>query len=565
MEIFHADEEYVKPLGRTAVRDGVRWCAHSASGVEFVARAKTLIVNILGDSSVNDPESFARVGIFVDDECVMEVMVDSPVMECFAFEAEEEEVHIVRVLKLSESRMSVIGVGDIVTDGEICPTADKRFMVEFIGDSITCGYGVDDENELHPFHTSTEDATRAYAYRTAKALDVDYSLVSFSGHGVLSGYTDNGIIKEDELLPPHYKKVGSSYNMAGLPGKEFRIDDLAWDFKKQPDAIFINLGTNDASYCGADEERRAVYRQRYIDFLKMVRECNPHAYILCGLGMMGDELYASMCQAVDEYKKETGDGRVDTLYLEAIKPETEGYVADYHPTVRTHERICGVLTGKLKEIFKSQYGENVGEKIVALTFDDGPSDITPKVLDKLAGYGVPATFFLEGQNINEESTQAVKRAVKEGHEIENHSIYHVAMSAMPIGDVLDEIKENDERISSITGVKPTFFRPPYIAVSEEMKENVPNIMIAGYGAEDWEESITANMRAQKILSQLRDGIIILLHDAEGNQMTVDALDDIISRVKQQGYEFVLLRDLFAKKDVTPVRGVVYMESQANLK
>ncbi len=561
MKKFCADEEHVKYLGRTALRDNVLWCAHSASGIEFAVRAKRIIVNIVGDSSVNDPESLARVGLFVDDMCAAEIMVEAPEMECVILDSEEEEVHVVRVVKLSESRMSVIGIRDIVTDGDICPTVDKRFLVEFIGDSITCGYGVDDENELHPFHTYTEDATCAFSYIAARDLDVDYSMVSFSGHGVLSGYTDNGVIKEDELLPPHYKKVGSSYNMAGLPGKEFRIDDLAWDFKRQPDAIFINLGTNDASYCGEDEDRRAVYRQRYVDFLKMVRECNSHAYILCGLGMMGDELYPSMCQAVDEYKKETGDERVDTLYLEAIKPEKEGYVADYHPTIRTHTRIAGVVSEKLKEIFKSEYGENVGEKIVALTFDDGPSDITPAVLDVLKEYYVPATFFLEGQHIDDESTEVVKRAVKEGHEIENHSIYHKAMSAMPIADVLDEIKENDERISSITGVRPKFFRPPYIAVSEEMKEQIPNIMIAGYGAEDWEESVSASMRAQRILSQLRDGIIILLHDAKGNQKTVDALPYIIESAGTQGYIFVTLNDLFAEKDVTPRRGVVYREAE----
>jgi peptidoglycan/xylan/chitin deacetylase (PgdA/CDA1 family) len=94
-----------------------------------------------------------------------------------------------------------------------------------------------------------------------------------------------------------------------------------------------------------------------------------------------------------------------------------------------------------------------------------------------------------------------------------------------------------------------------------MRDYIPMTMIAGYGAEDWLEEVTASMRAQRILSQVRDGAVILLHDASGNHMTVEALDDIIRLAKKQGYHFVTIDNLFKEKDVTPQRGVVYNEAE----
>lgn len=560
---YSINEECVKLLGRTALVGDVLWCAFSGSGVEFVVRGKALTVRILGDSSVDEPDNRARLGIFLDEERIVDDLVAVRDRTYSLFEAEHEEVHVVRILKLSESAMSTIGIGEIsVTDGDILPTAKKRFLVEFVGDSITCGYGVDDEDENHGFTTGTEDVTKAFAYRTARSLDVDYSCVSFSGYGVVSGYTEDGAINSAEVLPPHYERTGFSYAKSGISGAGFAIEDIPWDFSKRtPDVVFINLGTNDASYCGEDTEKQEQYQQCYIALLKIIRRNNPGAYLVCGLGIMGDVLYPALCSAVERYKKETGDMRIETVYFEAIRPETEGYAANFHPTARTHIRAGGVLAKKLKAVFKKQFGANVGERIVALTFDDGPNvETTPEVLRKLSDYDIPATFFLVGQNITSDSAGVVRAAVSQGCEIGNHSVTHSVMSAMPIDEALEEIEKNSEQIRQLTGSREAFFRPPYIAVSEEMRRAVPLPMVGGYGAEDWEDTVTAPMRAQRIISRLKDGIIILLHDAAGNRMTVDALDVIIPLAKKQGYRFVTVKDLFDEKDVTPVKGVVYNEA-----
>ncbi|MCR5743189.1 MAG: polysaccharide deacetylase family protein [Lachnospiraceae bacterium] len=560
--IFSTDTEHVKVLGRTYYRDNIRWCAFSASGVEFAAKTDSLSVEIFGDDRAGDPENAPRIGIFVNGERVVDRMIENRREKLVIYEGSERAM-IVRIIKLTESAMSTFGIGEIdAGNGDIIPTFKKNFMIEFVGDSITCGYGVDDEDENHTFHTYSEDCTKAFAYRTAEALGVDYSLVSFSGYGVISGYTGDGVINSKELLPPHYEKVGFSYATSGTPGDTFKVEDIRWNFERQPDMVFVNLGTNDASYCGEDPDKQKLYIERYVELLKKIRKNNPKAYLMCGLGIMGDVLYKSMCEAAAAYTAQTGDTNIDTVYFEAIRPDSEGYVADYHPRAVTHARCSAVLVDKLKEVAAKKLGRVLGQRVLALSFDDGPNTVTtPQVLEKLKKYGVVATFFLVGDNINEASSAVVRECIAAGNDIENHSIHHYVMSDMKIEDVLKELEEDSDRIEAITGRRPEFFRPPYIAVSDAMRAHVPYTMIAGYGAEDWEDSVSATERAKRILAAFKNGIIILLHDEKGNYRTVEALDTIIPVAKALGYEFVTIPELFKRMDVTPVGGVVYNEAE----
>ena len=105
-------------------------------------------------------------------------------------------------------------------------------------------------------------------------------------------------------------------------------------------------------------------------------------------------------------------------------------------------------------------------KYIALTFDDGPNTVTtPMVLDVLEKHSAVGTFFLEGNNINEESAKVVKRAVEMGCEIENHSRTHTAFPQLTAEEMTAEIDFTTEKIIGITGRAPKFFRPPYIALN----------------------------------------------------------------------------------------------------
>lgn len=197
-------------------------------------------------------------------------------------------------------------------------------------------------------------------------------------------------------------------------------------------------------------------------------------------------------------------------------------------------------------------------KYIALTFDDGPnSTTTNEVIDKLEKYGIVASFFLIGNNIDDESAKAVKRAYDLGCEIDNHSRTHSNMTELSAEEIKSEFEYTDEKVYEITGEHTKFFRPPYISVHQIMFDNIDVPFIAGIGANDWEDRVTAEMRARMILKQAKDGDIILLHDAEGNSMTVEALDTIIPELQKQGYKFVTVTELFKAKGIDPDMEKVY--------
>ena len=197
-------------------------------------------------------------------------------------------------------------------------------------------------------------------------------------------------------------------------------------------------------------------------------------------------------------------------------------------------------------------------KYIALTFDDGPNTTTTnEVLDKLEKHGVVASFFLIGNNITDESAEVVKRAYEMGCEINNHSRSHSDMTTLTAEDIQAEYQYVDDKVFEITGEHTKFFRPPYIAVHQIMFDNIDVPFIAGIGASDWEEKVTAERRAKAILKQAKDGDIILLHDMAGNSQTVEALDTIIPELKAQGYKFVTVSELFKAKGIDPDMEKVY--------
>ncbi|MDR1687794.1 MAG: polysaccharide deacetylase family protein [Clostridiales bacterium] len=189
--------------------------------------------------------------------------------------------------------------------------------------------------------------------------------------------------------------------------------------------------------------------------------------------------------------------------------------------------------------------------LVALTFDDGPTVTTEKVLEKLEEYGVTATFFVIGKQINGSASDTMKKAYDLGCEIANHSRNHNTMSSMPASEVSDEVNYTSDKIKEVTGEAPKFFRAPYLAVSSEMYDAVDLTFIQGITANDWVASTDTETRAQTVLNNVKDGTIILLHDFYGNDQTVDALDTIIPELLSKGYQFVTVSQLFEINEAEP--------------
>ena len=202
------------------------------------------------------------------------------------------------------------------------------------------------------------------------------------------------------------------------------------------------------------------------------------------------------------------------------------------------------------DVKRIDYELDPSKPTIAITFDDGPNATTTmEVLDILEKYQVRASFFLIGTNINDESAKSVKRAFDLGCDIENHSKTHSYMDKMTADEIKDEVAYVNDKVKEITGTTPKFFRPPYIAVNDTIYENIDMTFISGNGCTDWDDKVTAEYRAKYLEKKAADGVIFLLHDAEGNSKTVEALDKAIPILLEKGFQFATISELFELKGI----------------
>ena len=322
--------EVTKIIGRTVTKDGVTWLVQSGAAVECTVTGTEASVTIAGDGNTAGEEKYRpRYGVYVDGELIKDVVMGETEQTVSLFSGNTERTATVKVMHLSEANNGAIGVKSFKVTSKksepVKPTAKKDLTIEFVGDSITCAYGVGADSQYVSFETATEDFSKSYAYLAAQLLDADYSAVSYSGYGIYSGYSGDGKRNTDSLVPPVYEQVA-----------KFGGYDAKWDFAANPnDVVFINLGTNDDSYAKDDLETRApLYQAAYVDFLKEVRKCNPDAAIVCTLGIMGcTELYPSIEAAV----KEVGDPKIFCYESPTHNIQRDGIGADWHPSPVTHE------------------------------------------------------------------------------------------------------------------------------------------------------------------------------------------------------------------------------------
>lgn len=220
-------------------------------------------------------------------------------------------------------------------------------------------------------------------------------------------------------------------------------------------------------------------------------------------------------------------------------------------TAQTDESVSSTHDSNNSDTVKRiDYELDPSKPTIAITFDDGPNATTTmEVLDILEKYQVRASFFLIGTNINDESAKSVKRAFDLGCDIENHSKTHSYMDKMTADEIKDEVAYVNDKVKEITGTTPKFFRPPYIAVNSTMYDNIDMTFISGLGCNDWDDKVTAEHRAKYLEKKAADGVIFLLHDAESNSKTVEALDKAIPILLEKGFQFATISELFELKGV----------------
>ena len=177
---------------------------------------------------------------------------------------------------------------------------------------------------------------------------------------------------------------------------------------------------------------------------------------------------------------------------------------------------------------------------IALTFDDGPSRYTEKLLEGLKERGVKASFFMIGESA-ERNQDLVRRVKEEGHLIGNHTYHHVDVTKLPDEKAREELKEMDRVIYEILGEHVEYMRPPFGVWQEELEQEIDVLPVMWtIDPLDW---TTKNVEeiVNKVVTQAGENDIILLHDCY--ESSVDAALQIVDVLKAEGYEFVTVDQL----------------------
>lgn len=186
------------------------------------------------------------------------------------------------------------------------------------------------------------------------------------------------------------------------------------------------------------------------------------------------------------------------------------------------------------------------DKCIALTYDDGPSEYTPKLLKTLAKYDAKATFFLIGPSATALS-DVVEDQVAQGMEIGNHTTQHKALSQIPSAQVKTELSNTQKRIHKITGEYPTVMRPPYGARSNSVDKiaGKQGLAVINWDTSpvDWENKSSTKV-ADIVIREASRNQIVLMHDT--HPWTVKAAPRIYQELSKQGYKFVTVSELLGK-------------------
>lgn len=190
---------------------------------------------------------------------------------------------------------------------------------------------------------------------------------------------------------------------------------------------------------------------------------------------------------------------------------------------------------------------NAEKKVVALTFDDGPHPIyTPAILDILSEYGVKATFFVIGKNVDE-YPELVRRECDEGHEIGNHTYSHSYMNSVGESETVKEIKDCERSVSFAADTELKLVRPPGGICSTRLKQYCESsgyrIVLWSVDTLDWKRPSPDSI-INTVLNNVSQGDIILMHDyVSGVSSTPEALKVIIPALIDEGYDFVTVSEL----------------------
>ena len=330
--------------GRCVEKDDTLYLCHSAAYVEFELEGKYLAVEMASEGGGDDFKAW--MGFYVNDmeATYKRFPLDAGTNEYVLWESDTVEKVVIRLAKTSENQYAYAAIKNFILDedAKTVATAKKDKHIQFIGDSITCGFG-NEGGAGEPFLTGTENPFKAFAALTAKKLDADFTLISWSGIGIISSYVDPDVEEPNTgvLVPKLYPYTDYSLSARmgwEMDGYEFGKDDL--------DVIVINLCTNDSSYTRDHADRKAAFQEEYTRFLNYLQTCYPGTPIVCCAGAMNRMLMDEVKQAAEAANK-PGSKVYHYRFTPGVPEDGEGSVG--HPSQIRHEKMSQELSAWIKE------------------------------------------------------------------------------------------------------------------------------------------------------------------------------------------------------------------------
>lgn len=266
------DERFVSLCGRNVAGAKSATLYNTASACEVAFRGRACKAKLSGS------KAGAKLKVYINGEAQPDpILLSTTQTEYTLAEGRSaDERTTVKFVKVNSANKATVTLHGLQTDGTfVTPPPKPALKLEFYGDSITCGYGV--EGERNADNVSTENGTVTYAYRTAERLNAAADMLCYSGISV--------------ALPHTGWSVPSTRYMANVFGHIApAVHTAAWDFTRyQADVIVVNLGTNDASALNAGYGTVETFVSRYVRFVQDLRLKTPGAAIVLCYGMMGTD------------------------------------------------------------------------------------------------------------------------------------------------------------------------------------------------------------------------------------------------------------------------------------
>ena len=344
-------------FGRYLDYEGTRYFDYSASGFEFSFCGTKAWCKILSDPELFEEDSKGILGVFITDiesgnTELKKMVLSQKENHLVLFESDKSQKVSIKVMRFSEAYYGYSGLTDIEIDGELIelPKEEKKLKLEFIGDSITCGYGIDGFLGKDGFKTEQERPDLTYAYLAAGNLNADAHLICRSGTGLISCAVASDDAKEPDLQEPLMNQLWP-YTDRFL-SERLGIEPEVWDESRfSPDVVIINLGTNDESWVNGRRDRKASFVNLYEQLLEAVHRRSAKAAILGCLGVCGQQMCDPVMEAIEHFSKNFP--KVKTKFLMfPLQQKVDGIGANWHPSAKTHKIMSDFLTEDIKALLQ---------------------------------------------------------------------------------------------------------------------------------------------------------------------------------------------------------------------